>query len=385
MEKTFHRISKAALKFLEPLEVQETYKIVIKEAIELVDGHDGGLYILGKNNRMRLAAGTSEAIEKIQPNQKGYTYKTFKEKKAFTVTISEFTKHHPKTKREGINFIIFIPIISKKNASGVVMIRSKKEEALSEGQLKILELYGSLASLAIRDATLLTEINDALETRDHFLSLASHELRTPLTSINGYIQLLHARFRKKKSVESNWINELYTENNRLTKLVTELMDVNTMRAGRMQFDFAECHINEIAKNVVDSFKLKNPERTVAFKNGVKNDVVIGDQEKLTQMYSAILGNAAKFSPKEKKITIELSAKGKYILSQIIDEGEGIPKKDLQKIFHGFYKGTHIHKQGMGIGLMMVHHILDAHHGEIKIKSKEKKGTTIQILLPRSRV
>src|SRR5690606_7915517 len=114
----------------------------------------------------------------------------------------------------------------------------------------ILKLFGSFASLAIKKNELYEETKNALEVRDMFISLASHELRTPLTSINGYIQLLHSRKDKLGHSESKWINELYEESKRLTNLVRELLEVNRIKQGQLQFILRETKFSDIVTSAI---------------------------------------------------------------------------------------------------------------------------------------
>jgi signal transduction histidine kinase len=100
------------------------------------------------------------------------------------------------------------------------------------------------------------------------------------------------------------------------------------------------------------------------------------------MLTAIINNAEKFSPETAEITIKLQAQGKQLNISIIDHGEGIEKRDLPYIFEEFYKGSNHQKEGMGVGLLLAKHIIGYHKGTISVKTKVKKGTTIEVRLPK---
>jgi signal transduction histidine kinase len=383
IEKTLEKINKAALKFLTSLSLKETYKYIVKEAIQLVNGIDGIMF-LREQGKFKVAYSTCATNVSVQPRKRGYTYQVFKTGKSLVLNRDEIKRIHPEVRQSGIKSAIFIPLSYEKEAIGVLIIRFLKDQYLVEKELDSLNLFGSLASLAIVKTRLYDETKQALETRDLFVSMAAHEFRTPLTSINGYVQLLYNKLQKKDDRESKWAKYLYWESMRLTNLVNELLSVNRIKSKELQFFFKECDIKNIIIRSLINFKITHRERKVLFKDDLTKELgrFIGDFDKLIQVFTNILDNAAKFSSSDKEIRVHLMSTPFGITIRVADQGKGIPKKELPYIFNEFYRGEGARHEGMGLGLYLSKYIIEQHKGKISIESKLDQGTTLIIELPK---
>lgn len=378
------KINEASLKFLLPLSPEDVYKTIVHEAVNLVDASYGSI-ILQVDGELKRVYSSSELGSKTINRLNGNTQKAFATGKVIAVSIDETEKFHPELKKFGITSTMFVPLSYQGKAVGVLTINSKKKLDESAEETRILQLFGSMASLAIRKTQMYDETKQALEVRDLFISLASHELRTPLTSINGYIQLLYSRMGTQESSEGNWVRELYEESKRLTNLVQELLEINRIKQGQLQFILREIHFLEIVTKATQRSIFIHPERKIVLESNLKDSegVVIGDAEKLLQVVTALLENAIKFSPNESEVKVVLSNKNNTITLQVTDQGLGIAREDMIHIFEGFYKGHDNHQEGMGVGLLLAKHIINYHHGSISVHSEIKKGTTVTVTLPQA--
>ncbi|RJQ36922.1 GAF domain-containing protein [Candidatus Microgenomates bacterium] len=376
-------INKAALKFLEQLTVEETYKVIVLEAIKLV-GADYGTVILENDGVLERVYSSNPLLHKIKIRKKGYSYKAYKNKKAFIVGVDKIAKIHPQVERMGIESVIFIPLSNNGKSIGTLSLDSLKKEHFTEKELNILKLFGSMASIAIRKAISYNETEKALESRDLFISMAAHELRTPLTTINGYAQLLNQNLSKFDPKESRWIEQLGWESFRLSQLVNELLEVNRIKTGKLNYSFRECKIKEIIKRSVNSFYFSYPNRKIILNNklGTISDMIIGDIEKLEQVFINLLDNAAKFSSGNSEINISIESKQNYITISVRDSGKGIAKEDIPKVIRGFYKKDKDSQEGMGLGLFIIKNIIKLHKGILEVSSKINKGTVVRIKLPK---
>lgn len=383
MEKSLVKIQLAGLKFLEPLTSAETFSIIVNEAIQVINADFATLYI-EQEGQLEKVSSTLPVKDDFKARKKGYTYEAFVTGRPSVRYVDEFAVIHPELEKLGLKTNIFIPLMYRKKAIGVLVANLKRVEQYDEDQLEILKLFGSMASMAVRKTQLYEETKRALELRDKFISMAAHELRTPLTSVSGYIQLLHNRLAGENSVESRWTEQLLWESQRLTKLVTELLAVNRIKAGTLQYVWNECSMREIIKRSIDNFRLIYPQYQVVFNDqlGQKPDTVVGDYDKLLQVLSNLISNGIKFSPENEPIEIRLKDRGQDLSIEVIDRGVGIEKKEIRSIFEDYYKGSHNLKEGMGLGLSIVKTIVKQHHGEIQVKSKAGQGTTMTVLLPK---
>ena len=381
MKKTLENIYVASLRFLEPLSLDRTCEIVVKEAMKLVDAEFGSIFLSNKGQLKRYYT-TSQYFEKIIPRKNGHVYTTFRSNKASVIQVKDLKGAHPQLKEIGIGSIILIPLSYKDKSIGVLTVQSFQNQQFSEKELNILRLYGSLASMAIKKNQLYNDAQKAIELRDLFMAMASHELRTPLTVISGYIQMLHKRLQGTDSIEATWVNKLHVENSRLTNLVKELLEVNRIRSGQIQYFWTELSIKEICDKALQQFKLHFPDRNISFENKLNgNTSIVGDKEKLVQMVLSILDNAVKFSDPNSQVLLGLESKNSNYYITITDEGMGISKQEIERIFESFYRDVVNKKEGIGIGLYLVKNIVEQHHGTITIKSKISKGTKVTIKLP----
>lgn len=384
MENILEKIYKASLKLLVPSTPVETYKIIVNEAIKLVNADHGVIHLQEKDFRVVYASHPN--LYQVKPRKKANIYKTFISQKPRIADISDVGKAHPEVQKLDIRSSIFIPLSYQHKSIGVLTINTRRKEFFGQKEMKMLVLFGSMVSLAIKKAQLYDEIKKTLEIRDLFISLAAHELRTPLTALSGYIQLLCSKLAGVDPVKSRWAEQALLESQRLTKLINELLQINKIKTMELHYFFNESDLKLIIKRAIDNFKFNYSDRNVDFIDEVKNKpaIIIGDFDKLLQVITNLLDNAAKFSPKDKKIILKLQKVGSNFILQVKDEGVGIVSEDLPKIFEGFYKGDK-YKEGMGLGLYLAKNIIDRHRGLISISSDRDKGTTVEILLPEKRI
>lgn len=387
MDNYLAKVYKAGLKFLVPLTPEKTYSTIVQEAVKLVDGNGGIIMLLveGALKPVYHLSPPQIGLLTNYPRKNGLTYKAFRTRKAFVGRPHEI---HPDSVKAGIKSIIFIPLAYRNKSIGVLVIRSFQINYFTQDKLTILKLFGSIVSLAIRKMQLYEEVKKALEARDLFLSMAAHELRTPITTIIGYSQLLAGRLPKDQSAESKWVEELCLESDRLKDLINELLETSRIRTGnQFHYNFSECHVEKVLNRTISSFNLGHPDRRLHLVNTQKEgeDKIVGDFDKLFQVFSNLLDNAAKFSSTDKKIKVSLKDNASYLIIRIKDSGSGIHSKVLPKIFDSYYRGDKNEPEGMGIGLFLAKNIIARHHGSISIRSKVGKGTTVEVKLRKAKL
>lgn len=384
-EAILEKIHTSSLYFLEPLDLDVLYERVVKEAVKLVQGSTGSL-LLEENSTLKRVYSMTHDMTTVKTRKKGFTYTCFKNRTAFVVDIDDLAKAHPEVPYENLKSLIFIPIAYKNKSMGVLQIRSVSKENFTKKQLDILRLFGSLASMAIKKTQLYDETHQALESRDLFIAMAAHELRTPLTSVNGYIQLLKTKQNELGDSEKRWLEHLSYESLRLTNLINELLEINRIKSGQLQYIWKECSLSNIINRAIANVQFLHPDRTFVLENNLlpNHDVFVGDFDKILQTITNLLDNAAKFSPPKSEVILNAIDDKKMLKIQILDKGRGIRKKELPKIFNAFYKADEF-KQGMGIGLFLAKFVINRHQGNIELKSKENKGTTVTITLPKTKI
>jgi signal transduction histidine kinase len=348
----------------------------------LVQAEFGSIF-LSEKGQLKRAYTTATEFKKIIPRKDGNIYNVFKTKNALVVDIKDLKEIHPHLKKIGIGSMLLVPLLYKDKAIGVLSLQSYENIQFTSHELNLIKVYASLASMAIKKNQQYDNAQKAIELRDMFMAMASHELRTPITVINGYIQMLYKKLHGTDGIEAVWVDRLYMENSRLINLVKELLEVNRMRSGQIQYFWTEVPIKDICTTAVKQFEVNFPSRSINFKDlsTSKTPHIIGDKEKLVQMVTSVLDNAVKFSDADTIISLVLDYKSPHYSITITDEGIGISKEDINQIFESFYKEEVNKSEGIGIGLYLVKNIIEEHHGTISIKSKINKGTTVSIKLP----
>jgi len=375
-------VYKSALKFLVPLNLESTYREVSKEAMGLLDGSFATIFMADKNNLKRVYSSSPHLLP-IQPRKNGYTYGVFKSQKSRILSYKDIYKVHPEIESLKIRYDLLAPLVYRGKSIGVISVLSKKKK-FSKTDQDILNYFTPLASMAIRKAQLYKEVEDALKTRDLFISMASHELKTPITTMYIYTQLLKKKVEKGEEFDAEWIDNLLYEMSRLTKLIDELLQLSQIKTGNFKYNFEELNVVEIIEKTLSSFKLSHKKTKVVFKNESKQKTIrlVGDPDKLIQVLINLLDNSAKHNVLDKPITLILAAQEKRVKIIVDDHGSGIKREEISNIFDEFYKGKGHTKSGMGLGLYLIKKIIDQHHGKISISSAEGEGTRVTLDLPR---
>ncbi|MBI2622224.1 GAF domain-containing sensor histidine kinase [Candidatus Microgenomates bacterium] len=375
------KLNRAAVRFLVPLTPEETYKIIVQEVIGLMGARYGSL-LLPKGGELERVYSSADFLYKLKIRKRGLTYRAFKNRQLTTVKTPKMFKLHPLLKKMAVKSTILSPVSYRNQSVGVLTLSFLEKRTFNQEELGLLKLFGSMASLAIIKVQLYDEAQQALENHNLFLSMASHELRTPLTAITGYTDLLRKKLLKTTlKTERRWSELLYWESIRLNQLLNELLQVQRIRIGKLQYFWTEKSIKEVLQRVLASFHFVYPQRRVFFEDRLKSEreYIVCDFDKLIQVFTNLLDNAAKFSSPDSPINVVLSQNKHYYIISVKDQGQGITQKDLDKVFIGFYKGTK-DSEGMGLGLFLVQNIIHEHRGLIKIKSKVNQGTTVEVRL-----
>lgn len=375
------KVYDSSLKFLASLSSEEIYRTICHESMKLVDG-DIASILLMENRRFKRAYSTSSILGQIKPRRKGNTYSVYKSKRPKILNVAKMGNIHPELIKERIKSDIIVPLIYKNKSIGILTVQSKQKLFIPR-DARILLLISPLASLAIRKAQLTDELSKALKARDLFISMASHELKTPITTVYTYMQLIKIKASKKEPLNIDWIDNLLNEMVRLYKLIDELLHVNQIKTGKLKYNWEEIDINDILKKSVSGILTRYKDRKIVFQNNLNNEnpTIIGDFEKLIEVFLNLLDNAAKYSDPESVIILETIIEKKYLMIAVRDEGQGISESDLPQIFDDFYKGENNIKSGLGLGLFIIKKIVNEHKGKISVKSEVGKGTTIHVKLP----
>ena len=223
------------------------------------------------------------------------------------------------------------------------------------------------------------------QQKDTFIGMAAHELRTPLTALKGLVQL-EKKKHEKQSIEANKrvMEKIDTQVDRLTNLVAELLDVSKMQAGTLDYAEDLIDVDALIKETVEMEQQTHPDYSLIIYGLPTHAALIGDWNKLCQVFTNLLSNAIKYSPHTNTVEISLETSDDTLLIHIQDHGTGIPHIHLAHIFERFYRADmsrRNHPAGLGLGLYIAREIVRHHQGAITVTSEEGKGSTFSVQLP----
>lgn len=228
----------------------------------------------------------------------------------------------------------------------------------------------------------ITKEHEVDQMKSELVSTVSHELRTPLSSILGFTELLLMRELKEER-RKKYLQTIHKEANRLTNLINDFLDVQRMESGRQSYSMKNTRVDKIAMESIDHFKHKK-DYNFNLIDEARYVVVRGDEDRLQQVFTNLLGNAVKFSPDGGNIEVKLKNVSSNLLVTIKDSGLGISSEDIQTLFKKFRRVDNSERRkigGTGLGLSISKEIIEYHQGEVWIESKEGVGTTVNFTLP----
>lgn len=289
-----------------------------------------------------------------------------------------------------VKFYAGAPLVLRDNIRvGTLCVIDDHARNLTEAQRQALE---ALARQVVNQMDLRLKLNALAkldQAKDEFISMVSHELRTPLTSINGSLALLHSGVLGEMSEQSKGLVDIALRNGeRLLNIVNDILDLAKLEAGKMEIKLVPVNLELLLRRAVE---LNQPfcekcKVTAKFRRVGEGTppMVMADEDRLLQVMSNLISNAAKFSYPNDTVLITLEKEEKRAVVSVIDHGPGIPLEKRQDLFTKF-KQIHADQNkklpGTGLGLNICKLIVEMHHGQIGFMSEPGVQTSFYCSLP----
>lgn len=231
----------------------------------------------------------------------------------------------------------------------------------------------------------LVPIQKSWESQQQFVSDASHELRTPLAVIQSRTDLLFQEPDATIQEKAIDISVISKETRRLNKLVTSLLTLARSDSNQMEISKQEFALDVLIQEVIDQYAdIAEFQGKRIYTDTITPIKLIGDKERIHQLLVILVDNSMKFTDEGGTIAINAAAKAHTIELEVKDNGIGIPKQDISKIFNRFYQveQSRTDIEGTGLGLSIAKWIIDKHSGTIRVDSELEKGTRFEITFPK---
>ncbi|MBC8505173.1 MAG: GAF domain-containing protein [Anaerolineales bacterium] len=290
-----------------------------------------------------------------------------------------------------VRSLLGVPIIIRERTIGVLEGLNKIEGEFTEADAQLLSLVAAQTSVAINNAHIIEELQQANEElrqadklKADFMAVASHELRTPLGIILGYATFLK---EEAKGEFSEHAGTVHAAAMRLRALLEDMTNMNLLYTGATELRLRPIQIQNMIKTIFDD--ISQMAKAVDYQLEFippSQDLWVNADERLQKVFENLLNNAIRFTPPKGEIVVRISATEGEILVEVQDSGIGIHPNEVERIFAHFYQVEHHMRrryEGLGLGLAIARGMVDLHHGRIWAESDGPgKGSTFKVLLPR---
>lgn len=232
----------------------------------------------------------------------------------------------------------------------------------------------------------ITEIRRLEKMRSEFVANVSHELKTPITSVKGFAETLLDGAADDPVLRESFLNIIYEESNRLHRLINDILRLSQIEQHLIDLEIENIDVASLIYDTVETLQEEITKKAISISlPGQKSVVIEGEKDRIRQIILNLVSNGITYTPNKGKISIKIIEHEHHIDLIVSDTGIGIPKKDLPRVFERFYrvdKARTRNSGGTGLGLAIVKHLVESHHGHIKVDSIEGVGTTFIVTLPK---
>jgi PAS domain S-box-containing protein len=285
-----------------------------------------------------------------------------------------------------IRTAVIVPLRIGEAVAGVVVLgTSDSGRDLGPAELTLVEELARRASMAIENARLFRESQDAIAARDEILAIVAHDLRNPLNTIMMASDLLREQLAAgDRAADRKHLGMILRNAEHMNRLIGDLLEVKRVETGRL---VVEPRPSDLGPMVVEAMEMLYPMAAAASLTlgaAAAEDLpaVRADAVRIQQVLSNLVGNAIKFTPAGGRIEVRAELHGDAAVRiSVADTGPGIAADQLPQVFGRFWQGGHRDRLGVGLGLAICKGIIEAHGGEIWVESVQGEGTTFAFWLP----
>jgi signal transduction histidine kinase/PleD family two-component response regulator len=380
-------LAEASLAIASALSLDDVLQMITDQAAKVINSRFAMIWLkVEENAKTRTIWAISAGAERARDDVDEATVAALDEI-ASTIKSTIRLTGRPLEKLAGPDAMLAAPLLEREGSTaGLLMLAERPNAVFTADDEAVLTQLAQMASVAVQNARLYREAQDANRAKDDFLATLAHELRTPMTGILGWVQMLKIDGVAQADVDT--AIEMIEGSTRVqARLVEDLLDVSRIIAGKLRVDLAPVELRPVVEAVVEMFHARAAERNITIETKLEERPlsVYGDETRLHQIVWNLLSNAIKFTPEGGRVTVALQLSGSKAVLRVSDSGQGISPEFLPYVFDRFrqFDNSTVRQQaGLGLGLAIVRHLVTLHSGQAAVASDGiGKGSTFTITLP----
>jgi PAS domain S-box-containing protein len=282
---------------------------------------------------------------------------------------------------------IAVPLQARDRTMGAIMFffDAATGRVHTREDLELAQELARRAALALDNARLYAEAQQAIRARDDVLAVVSHDLGNPLSAIRLGTTLLLRRIPEEERESGGWkhLENIRASVAQMERLIRDLLEIKRIEAGYFALERERVSVQAILTEARETFEPVAAGRELRLEQRVPDDqlYVFADRERVLQVFSNLVGNAAKFTPAGGTISLEAEQKAGAVLFSVFDSGPGIPADHIPHVFDRFWQARRTGRQGIGLGLAIVKGIVEAHGGSVWVESEPGVGSVFRFSIP----
>lgn len=287
----------------------------------------------------------------------------------------------------GMRAGLAVPLLARGRTAGVLaLFRSDPDCAFDTLDVEFALELGQRASVAINNAQLYQEAQQAIQLREDVLAIVSHDLRNPLGAISMSVERFMRGIPDDSSDVRQHVELMYRSTKRMRSLIEELLEVASIQTSQLVLRRDRVSLSKLIGETLEMFALPALEKNVSLvrpqvEHVAHDAFVTCDSERIMRVLANLVGNAVKFTPPGGQVEVTTERVGDEVQFMVRDTGPGVSSCERHKLFERYWKGQRTGRFGMGLGLYIARSIVDAHGGRIWVKSEPPHGSTFIFTIP----
>lgn len=304
------------------------------------------------------------------------------------LSMAENEHHGEILQKTGAHSAIIVPMIARNETRGAIaLFRTAARRGFDEEDLALAEELARRAALALDNARLYRKARTAIEARDDVLAVVSHDLGNPLSAIRIGTTLLLSTLPEEEKQTGGWKHLVGIRNSaeQMERLIKDLLEVKRIEAGQLSVDRDKVGVPGVVNEAIELLSSIAESKNVQLRAVLGDELpaIYADRERILQAFSNLVGNAVKFTAPGGEVRIEAESGEGHVVFTVTDTGSGISEADLPRVFDRYWQAKSRRKgrQGIGLGLVIVKGIVEAHGGQISVTSRLDEGSRFSFTVP----